>query len=122
MRERKKWAVTGILLAAALTLQVLARYMKGFADWYGTGIYPCMVFVVGGFFFCFSVQCGGAGSVSVSGMDCAVYGGGCHFGISSQTRYLEKLLCFPCADGIGAASDFYAVLRNQLSQCLLFGE
>lgn len=53
MRERKKWAVTGILLAAALTLQVLARYTKGFADWYGTGIYPRMVFVVGGFFSVF---------------------------------------------------------------------
>lgn len=53
MRERKKWAGTGILLTAALALQFLARYTKGFADWYGTRIYPYMVMVVGGFFSVF---------------------------------------------------------------------
>lgn len=50
MRERRKWAITGVLLASALALQVLARYTKGFADWYGGRIYPRMVFVIGGFF------------------------------------------------------------------------
>ena len=55
MRERRKWAITGVLLAAALVLQVLARYTKGFADWYGGRIYPRMVFVIGGFFSFFVI-------------------------------------------------------------------
>lgn len=53
MKGRRKWGVAGILLAAALALQVLARYTKGFADWYGANVYPRMVFVVGGFFSVF---------------------------------------------------------------------
>lgn len=53
MKGRRKWAAAGILLAAALALQVLARYAKGFADWYGANVYPRMVFAVGGFFSVF---------------------------------------------------------------------
>ena len=71
-------------------------------------------------FFFFSVQRGGTGGLSVSGMDCAVYGCVSDSDVSQRTRSPEKLLRFLYVDGVVAASDFYAVLRNQLSQRCFF--
>ena len=47
----------GLLLAAALALQLLARNVSWFGEWYGVHIYPILVQVFGGFFglFPFSV-------------------------------------------------------------------
>lgn len=56
-KNRQYAAVGGILLAAAMILQVAARNAGGFATWYAHHIYPMLVGSIGRFFgiFPFSV-------------------------------------------------------------------
>lgn len=56
--NRKARILTGVLLfMAALLLQIAARSIRGFGQWYASVIYPVLVQVIGGFFglFPFSV-------------------------------------------------------------------
>ncbi len=39
-KTKRKFSVTAVLLPAALTLQVLARLVPGFAEWYAVTVYP----------------------------------------------------------------------------------
>lgn len=56
-RDRQFAAAGGVLLAAALALQLCARQVNGFATWYAHHIYPALVGIIGRFYgiFPFSV-------------------------------------------------------------------
>ena len=47
-KTKRKFSVTAVLLPAALTLQVLARLVPGFAEWYAVTVYPWLLYVLGG--------------------------------------------------------------------------
>ena len=47
-KTKRKLPVTAVLLPAALTLQVLARLVPGFAEWYAVTVYPWLLYVLGG--------------------------------------------------------------------------
>ncbi len=53
MKERTRWKAAGLTVGAALVLQVMARCIPGFADWYTDVIYRKMAAAVGGFFSLF---------------------------------------------------------------------
>lgn len=55
--QKRKLMAGGILLGLSLVLQLAARNLSGFGEWYGTRIYPVLVWVIGGLsnFFPFSV-------------------------------------------------------------------
>lgn len=47
MRDRKLAAVSAVLLALSFLLQILARKVPGFGEWYAKGIYPVIVGIYG---------------------------------------------------------------------------
>lgn len=55
--QKRKLLAGVILLGLSLVLQLAARNLSGFGEWYGTRIYPVLVWVIGGLsnFFPFSV-------------------------------------------------------------------
>ena len=55
--QGRKWKAGIGLLMAAFLLQILARRLSGFGQWYAVTVYPILVRVIGGMFglFPFSV-------------------------------------------------------------------
>ncbi len=48
-RPKKTLIAGSLLLVLSLLLQLSARMLSGFGEWYGTRIYPVLVFLIGGF-------------------------------------------------------------------------
>lgn len=55
--QKRKFLAGMLLLILSLFLQLAARNLKGFGEWYGTRMYPVLVWVIGGWsnLFSFSV-------------------------------------------------------------------
>ncbi len=50
VHKRNRWITGAGMLAAALILQLLARFVPGFGQWYAVTVYPALVLAVGGIF------------------------------------------------------------------------
>ena len=50
IQKRNRWKAGAGLLTGALLLQLLARFMPGFGQWYAVTVYPVLVWAVGGVF------------------------------------------------------------------------